>query len=67
MKTTLHAVRAVVLLLCLGLLLGRAAVQGQARATAETTAAATQFLASLAPEQREKAVIKFEDANRFDW
>ena len=67
MKTTLHAVKAVVLLLCLGLLLGRAAVEGQRRATAETTAAASQFLASLTPEQREKAVIKFEDANRFDW
>ena len=67
MKTTLRAVKAVILVLCLGLLLGRAAVMGQRRATAETAAAATQFLASLTPEQREKANLKFEDANRFDW
>ena len=40
---------------------------GQRRATAETTTAATQFLASLTPEQREKANLKFDDANRFDW
>jgi hypothetical protein len=67
MKTSLRAVKAVILVLCLGLLLGRAAVMGQRRATAETAAAATQFLASLMPEQREKANLKFEDANRFDW
>jgi len=67
MKTTLRAVNAVILVLCIGLLLGRAAVMGQRRATAETAAAATQFLASLAPEQREKANLKFDDANRFDW
>ncbi len=67
MKATLHAVKAVVLLLCLGLLIGRAALVGQGRATAATTGAASDFLASLRPEQREKAVIKFEDANRFDW
>ena len=48
------------LLLCLGLLIGRAAVQGQKRATADTTTAATQFLSSLTPEQRAKAVITFE-------
>ncbi len=67
MKTTLRAVKAVVLVLCLGLLIGRAAVIGQRRATAETSTAATQFLASLAPEQRGKANLKFDDANRFDW
>ena len=67
MKNTLHAVKAVVILLCLGLLLGRAALQGQKRATAETTTAATQFLSSLTPEQRATAVITFGDANRFDW
>lgn len=67
MTTTLRAVKAVILMLCLGLLIGRAAVMGQRRATAETTTAATQFLASLAPEQREKTNLKFEDANRFDW
>ena len=67
MKTALRTVKAVVLVLCLGLLIGRAAVMGQRRATAETTTAATQFLASLTPEQREKANLKFEDANRFDW
>ena len=67
MKSTLHAVKAVVLLLCLGLLLGRAAVQGQKRATAETTMAAAAFLASLTPEQKAKAVITFTDGNRFDW
>ena len=67
MKTTLRAVKAVVLVLCLGLLIGRAAVMGQRRATAETSTAATQFLASLTPEQREKANLKFDDANRFDW
>jgi hypothetical protein len=67
MMTTLRAVKAVVLVLCLGLLIGRAAVMGQKRATADTTIAATQFLSSLTPEQREKANLKFEDANRFDW
>ena len=67
MKTTLHAFKAVILVLCLGLLIGRAAVIGQRRAAAETASAATQFLASLTPEQREKANLKFEDANRFDW
>ena len=34
MKTALHAVKGVVLVLCLGLLIGRAAVMGQRRATA---------------------------------
>lgn len=67
MKTTLRAVKAVVLILCLGLLIGRAAVMGQKRATADTITAASQFLSSLSPEQREKANLKFEDANRFDW
>ena len=67
MKNTLQAVKAVVVLLCLGLLVGRAAVQGQKRATADTTTAANQFLASLTAEQKAKAVITFTDANRFDW
>ena len=67
MKTTLRAVKAVVLVLCLGLLIGRAAVMGQKRATAETITSATQFLSSLTPEQREKANLKFDDENRFDW
>jgi Protein of unknown function (DUF3500) len=67
MKTTLRAVKAAILVLCLGLLIGRGAVVGQRRAAAETANAATQFLASLTPEQREKANLKFEDANRFDW
>ena len=67
MKTTLHAVKAVVLVLCLGLLIGRAAVMGQRRATAETSTAAAQFLSSLTPDQRAKANLTFDDANRFDW
>jgi hypothetical protein len=67
MKHTLHAVKAIVLLLCLGLLLGRAALQGQRRATTETTAAATAFLSALTPELRAKANLKFDDPNRFDW
>ena len=67
MKTTLHAVKAVVLVLCLGLLIGRAAVMGQRRATTETSTAAAQFLSSLTPDQRAKANLKFDDANRFDW
>lgn len=67
MKNALRAVKAVVLVLCLGLLIGRAAVMGQRRATAETTTAAAAFLASLTPELREKANLKFEDPNRFDW
>jgi hypothetical protein len=67
MKRTLHAVKAIVLLLCLGLLLGRAALQGQRRATTETTAAATAFLSALTPELRAKANLKFDDPNRFDW
>jgi Protein of unknown function (DUF3500) len=67
MKKLLHVVKAALLLLCLGLLIGRAAVQGQRRATADTTAAATQFLESLTADQRAKATLEFEDANRFDW
>ena len=67
MKNTFHAVKAALLLLCLGLLIGRAAMQGQHRATADTAAAAGQFLASLTADQRTKATIKFEDPNRFDW
>jgi hypothetical protein len=67
MKSRFHAVKGAVLLLCLGLVIGRAAVQGQRRATADTVAAANEFLASLTPEQRDKANLKFEDANRFDW
>ena len=67
MKHTLQIFKAAILLLCLGLLIGRAAVQGQQRATAETTAAANQFLTALTPEQRTKATLKFDDPNRFDW
>jgi hypothetical protein len=67
MKHALHVAKAAILLLCLGLLIGRAAVQGQRRATDDTTAAANQFLASLTTEQRAKATIKFDDPNRFDW
>jgi hypothetical protein len=67
MKNTLRTVKAAVLVLCLGLLIGRAGLMGQRRATAETATAATQFLASLTPEQRQKANLKFEDENRFDW
>jgi len=67
MKTTLRAVKAVVLVLCLGLLIGRAAVMGQRRATTETSTAAAQFLSSLTPDQRVKANLTFDDANRFDW
>ena len=67
MRNTFHAVKAALLLLCLGLLIGRAAVLGQRRATTETTAAASQFLADLTPEQRAKATITFDDPNRFDW
>src|SRR3989449_6319960 len=33
----------------------------------EMAAAATNFLASLAPEQRAKAVFDFKDDQRFDW
>jgi hypothetical protein len=67
MKHALHVAKTAILLLCLGLLIGRAAVKGQNRATADTTAAANQFLASLTTEQRAKATIKFDDPNRFDW
>jgi hypothetical protein len=67
MKKLLHVVKAALLMLCLGLLIGRAAVQGQRRATADTTAAAAQFLDALTADQRAKATLKFEDANRFDW
>jgi Protein of unknown function (DUF3500) len=67
MNKTVHAVKTALLLLCLGLLIGRAAVQGQRRATADTTAAANQFLASLSAEQRAKATIKVDDPNRVDW
>lgn len=67
MNSTLRAVKGGVLLLCLGFLIGRAAIVGQSRATAGTTAAANQFLASLTPEQRTKARLEFSDPNRFDW
>jgi hypothetical protein len=67
MKNTLTVVKGALLLLCLGLLIGRAALHGQRRATADTTAAANQFLASLNADQRAKATFKFDDPNRFDW
>ena len=67
MTRALHAVKTIVLLLCLVMLVGRAAILGQRRATTETTTAATRFLASLNPEQRAKANLKFDDPNRFDW
>lgn len=67
MKNTLIVVKGALLLLCLGLLIGRAALHGQRRATADTTAAANQFLASLNADQRAKATFKFDDPNRFDW
>jgi hypothetical protein len=66
-KKTLNILKGALLVVCLGLLIGRAALQGQRRATAETTAAANQFLASLNPEQRAKASFAFDDPNRFDW
>jgi hypothetical protein len=67
MNTRLRAVKAAILLLCLGLLVGRAAVQGQRRAAADSATAASQFLDALTPEQRAKARLDFNDANRFDW
>jgi hypothetical protein len=67
MKNILTIVKGALLLLCLGLLIGRAAVHGQRRATADTTAATSQFLASLNADQRAKATFKFDDPNRFDW
>jgi hypothetical protein len=67
MKNTLTILKGAVLLLCLGLLIGRAAVHGQRRATADTAAAANQFLASLNADQRSTATFKFDDPNRFDW
>lgn len=39
----------------------------QTRAAAAMAAAANTFLASLTPDQRAKAVFRFDDAERFDW
>jgi hypothetical protein len=55
------------LFLCLALLLGRAAVEGQKRSAASSADAAKQLLASLTPDQRAKAAFTFDDQERFDW
>ena len=55
------------LVICLALLMGRAAILGQKRATAASMDAARQFLASLTPEQRAKAAFAFEDQERVNW
>src|SRR5437879_5970779 len=46
-----------------------AIIDGLARSRSATAMAegAKNFLAALTPEQRAKAVFKFEDAQRFDW
>jgi hypothetical protein len=66
-RTVLNVVNGALLLVCLGLLIGRAALHGQRRPTAETTVAATQFLASLSASQRAKASFAFNDPQRVDW
>ena len=67
MKNKIAIVKASVLLLCVGLLLGRAAVLGQKRSATSSADAARQFLAALTPEQRSKAAFTFDDQERFDW
>ncbi len=67
MKTRLTILKGTLLSICLGLLVGRAALVGQKPATAATTEAARQFLASLTPEQRAKASFAFDDQERFTW
>jgi hypothetical protein len=67
MKKVLPFVKAVCLAVCLALLLGRAALLGQKRATAASVDAARQFLASLTPEQRAKATFAFDDQHRVTW
>jgi hypothetical protein len=67
MTKAMPCVKAVCLGICLALLLGRAAVMGQKRATAASLDAARQFLASLTPEQRAKATFAFDDQERVTW
>ena len=57
------------IILALGLLaaLGGGAVVAQQRSTASMTTAATNFLASLTPEQRQQATFGFESAERLRW
>lgn len=42
-------------------------VTAQARTAGAMADAANQFLASLTPEQRAKAVMRFDDGERFNW
>jgi hypothetical protein len=68
MKNTLNVVKGVVLLSCLGLLMGRATiVHGQRRATTNTTYAVQQFTYSLSKEQKAQAMFALTDQQRFDW
>jgi hypothetical protein len=66
-RHALNVARGVLFFLCLVLLVGRAAIHGQRRATADTSAAATQFLSSLSEPQRAKAAFAFTDAERVNW
>jgi hypothetical protein len=67
MKKTFTVMKAVFLMLCLVLLMGRAAIQGQKRSAADAAAAANKLVAALTPEQKAKAVFKFDDQERVNW
>ena len=67
MKQTMPFVKAACLAVCLALLLGRAAILGQKRASAATADAARQFLSALTPEERAKATFRFDDQERVTW
>ena len=57
------------IILALGLLaaLGGGAVVAQQRSSASMTTAATSFLASLTPEQKQQATFAFDSAERLRW
>ena len=57
------------MILALGLLaaLGGGAVVAQQRSSASMTTAATSFLASLTPEQKQQATFAFDSAERLRW
>ena len=67
MKHTLTTLKGAVLLLCLVLLIGRAAIHGQKKAAADSSTAAKLFVASLTPEQKTKATFAFDDKERMNW
>ena len=67
-RFTFARVRAPRLILALGLVAALSiAVVAQQKTTASMTTAATNFLASLTPEQRQQAAYAFDSAERLRW